>query len=367
LATNHHYFAQLQEDVAGDNDYYSLLHADAAGTKTLVAYLAYRESGDLRWFRGLAQDALVMNLDDIACVGALESILLSNTIGRNKSLIPDAAVAEIISSFKDLTTKLATLDIQINMAGGETEDVGDILRTLSVGCTLFARVKKQYAITTQEIAPGDVIVALASDGQASYEEEPNSGIGSNGITAARHALINRSYALCYPEIVNQAADQDLIYQGKQLLNDQIEGLGMSVVEALLSPTRTYAPVVKKVLNKLGKDASTLIHGIIHCSGGGQTKIIRFGKRVRFVKNNLFPPAKVFQAIQNSLSLPWSEMYAVFNMGQRIEFIVPSEVAKEITECAASFNIQGRIVGHVEKSQQEKNQVVIDSQFGAFEY
>lgn len=356
------FFAQLQEDVCGDSRYYSLLHADAAGTKGAAAYLAFRESGDPSWMAGLAQDALVMNLDDIACVGAFEGILLSNTIGRNLRLIPDSAIAAIIGRYRELCAQFERQGIRIRMAGGETEDVGDILRTLSVSCTLFARVRRDAAISTDNIRPGDLIIGLASSGKCSYESEPNSGIGCNGITAARHGLIHNSYLAQYPELLDPGVDRKIAYQGRYKLFEEPPALKMSVAKALLSPTRSYAPVILKLMKVLGDK----LHGAIHCSGGGQTKIIRFGKGLRYVKDNLFTPPPVFTLIQEALSIPWNEMYSVFNMGHRMEVLVPPAGAADVIAAAGEFEIEARQIGYVEPSP-SGNSVLLRTAYGEFNY
>ncbi|RMG44406.1 MAG: phosphoribosylformylglycinamidine cyclo-ligase [Candidatus Dadabacteria bacterium] len=357
------FFADVTEDVCGSDQYYSLLHADGAGTKAIAAYLAFKETDDPVYFRSLAQDSLVMNLDDVACVGAFESLLLSNTIGRNRRLIPDNVIKEIIAGYRDLASVLARYGIQIAIGGGETADLGDLVRTIVVDSTLFARVKRGKAIRTDAIKEGDVIVGLSSTGQAVYEDKENSGLGSNGYTLARHALIKSSYRDKYPEIQDPGLDTELSYRGSLDLFDQLPGTDFTVIEALLSPTRTYAPVIKKISERLNDK----LHAAIHCSGGGQTKIAGFGNRKRYIKDDLFEVPAVCKAIQNSLNVPWQEMYTVFNMGHRMEIVCPQSAAKEVISISESFEIAARIVGYVEKSSTDRNQLVIKSPQGVFEY
>lgn len=358
------FFADPLEDVCGDENYYSVLHADAAGTKALVAYLAYRESGDCSWFAGLPQDALIMNLDDIACINAFESLTLSNVISRNKSLINDEILKVLINSYKEQISSLKSLGINITMAGGETEDLGDILRTIAVGATLFARVKKSAIISCNNIESGDVIVGLSSTGQASYEKMPNSGIGSNGLTLARHAMIANKYARKYPEICDPALNLEEAYQGKDDLLTPLKELdGLSVAQALLSPTRTYAPIVKTACNKLGSK----IHAIIHCTGGAQAKILGFGSKKHYIKDNLFPAPAMCRYIQKQLNVPWDEMYSVLNMGHRMEIILPKDAAPELIKISESFNIEAKVIGHVRDSETGNNQLSISSEFGKFDW
>lgn len=357
------FFATLQEDVCGDPEYYSLLHADGAGTKSIVSYVAFKETGETHWFESLAVDSLVMNLDDIACVNAFEGLLLSNTIGRNRFCIPDTIIEALITGYRKQCERLRAHGIHITLAGGETADTGDLIRTIVVDSCLFARVKKQVAISTDSIQPGDCIVGLSSTGQASYEETLNSGIGSNGITLARHALINQQYALRYPEILDTHGDQSMKYQGTHNLFDEPSVLGMTVAEALASPTRTYAPVIKQITERCGSE----VHGLIHCTGGGQTKICRFGPGMHYRKNALFPIPPIFKLIQKELSVPWEEMYAVFNMGHRLEVICSPESAETVIDTARSFSIDAQIIGRVEKSLTDRNQVTLQTEQGEFHY
>ncbi|MEZ4753859.1 MAG: AIR synthase-related protein [Bdellovibrionota bacterium] len=361
-AKEHSFFASVVEDVSGDKNYYSLLHADGAGTKVIVAYLAFKETGDPSWFRGIAQDSLVMNLDDIACVNAFESLVLSNTIGRNRSLIPDEVIAELIKGYQECATTLVEHGVNINLCGGETADLGDLVRTIVIDSTLFARVKKSEAISTDAIQSGDVIIGLSSTGQASYEEKENSGLGSNGYTLARHALIASKYAEKYPEIVDPSLSAKEIYQGKLDLLDPLPNLSLNLAEALLSPTRSYAPIIRETTLKLGNQ----VHGIIHCTGGGLSKNLRFGKNKCYIKDNLFTTPPIFELIQKSMNVPWKEMYTVFNMGHRIEIILPENSAQTVIDIAKSFGVDAQKVGYVEDSD-GANEVMIQSEYGEFAY
>lgn len=356
------YFASVMDDVCGDPNYFSLLHADGAGTKAIVAYIAYKETGDSSWFSGLAQDSLVMNLDDIACVNAFESLCLSNTIGRNKKLIPDEIIAALITGYDQCIVFLKKQGIEIKTSGGETADLGDLVRTIVIDSTLFARVKREAAISTDRITDGDIIIGLSSTGKASYETKENSGLGSNGYTLARHALISAKYFEKYPEIVDPHLSKKDIYQGKLDLFEQVPGLNLNLAEALLSPTRTYAPIIKRITDKLGNS----IHGIIHCTGGGLSKNLRFGINKRYVKNNLFEVPAIFKLIQETAKVPWKEMYTVFNMGHRIEIICPEENIQEVIDISNSFNIEAKQVGHVQDAN-GANQVDIQSNYGDFKY
>ncbi|MDC0357323.1 AIR synthase-related protein [Oligoflexia bacterium] len=356
------YFADLQEDVCGDENYFSLLHADGAGTKSIVAYICFRETGDPSWFKSLAQDSLVMNLDDIICVNAFESLALSNTIGRNKFLIPDGPIQALIDGYKQQVEQLNQLGITIKMSGGETADLGDLVRTIVIDSTLFARVKKAHAITTDNITAGDIIVGLSNTGQATYETEPNSGLGSNGFTLARHALIANKYLDKYAEIADPSLGADKAYQGQWDLFDTPQPLEANVAKTLLSPTRTYAPIIKRVNSELGQH----VHGIIHCTGGGQTKITGFGKAKHYVKNSLFNPPPVFALIQSTLNVPWRDMYAVFNMGHRMEIVCPAEHLKVICDIAKEFNIDAQQIGYVEGGGAH-NSLLIETAHGKFEY
>lgn len=356
------YFASPSPDPAGDPGYAYFLHADGAGTKSIVAYLLYRETGDVSWFRSLAIDSLVMNLDDLACAGAIDGLVLSNTIGRNRRLVPDEAVAEIISGYHEMVAKLHKVGIAISMAGGETADVGDLVRTAIVDSTLSARIPRSKLVDAYRVSDGDVIVGFSSTGQSILEEMPNSGIGSNGLTLARNAVLSRFHADTYPEVVDPLAPAHLSYSGSYKITDQHKELGTSVGAALLSPTKTYAPLIKAMLERFFDS----VHSLVHCTGGGQTKIKRFGQKVRFIKDNLFPTPTIFALIQEQARVPWEEMYAVFNMGHRLEACVTPEVAPDLITLAAQFGIAAQVVGRVTSTEGD-NEVVIRSSNGEFTY
>lgn len=357
-------FCKLIEDFGGDPDYCSAIHADGAGTKSSVAYIAYRETGDLKWFRQIAQDSLVMNTDDLACVGALDKLSLSNTIGRNAHRVDGKCIAAVIEGYNNIVAKLQDMGFDLTMCGGETADVGDLVRTLIVDSTLVTRVARKNVINAANIKPGHVIVGLASFGQATYEDSYNSGISSNGLTAARHMLLCKDYLKEFPESVSETIPEDKVYCGKFRLNDPLPGSEQTVAEAILSPTRTYLPVVRDVLAKY-RDS---ISGIIHCTGGGQAKCRDFGKNIRIVKDNLFAFPPIFQAIYESGEIPMKEMYQVFNCGHRMEFYCDESVAEGIIEIAKKYNIEGRIVGHVEAlAEGSENQVVIRANGEEFIY
>ena len=357
-------FCKLIEDIAGDPDYCTALHADGAGTKSSVAYLMFKETGNYDWFKGLAQDSLVMNTDDLACVGALNTLSLSNTIGRNAHLVDGKAIAKVIEGYDEMIAKLADLGIDIKMCGGETADVGDLVRTLIVDSTIVAREKRDNIINAANIKPGDIIVGLASFGQATYESSYNSGMSSNGLTAARHMLLSKYYFENYKESFSDTIGEDKAYCGKYRLTDKLPGSEQTVGEAILSPTRTFMPVIKAVLEKYRSG----IDGIIHCTGGGQAKCRDFGNNVRYVKDNLFELPPLFKAIYESGEIPMKEMFQVFNCGHRIEFYCDSEeTAAGIMEIASSFNIESRIVGHVEQSNGNNNEVIIKYQGEEFVY
>ena len=357
-------FCKLIEDIAGDPEYCTALHADGAGTKSSVAYLMFKETGNYDWFKGLAQDSLVMNTDDLACVGALNNLSLSNTIGRNAHLVDGKAIAKVIEGYDEMIAKLADLGIDIKMCGGETADVGDLVRTLIVDSTIVAREKRDNIINAANIKPGDIIVGLASFGQATYESSYNSGMSSNGLTAARHMLLSKYYFENYKESFSDTIGEDKAYCGKFRLTDKLPGSEQSVGEAILSPTRTFMPVIKAVLEKYRSG----IDGIIHCTGGGQAKCRDFGNNVRYVKDNLFELPPLFKAIYESGEIPMKEMFQVFNCGHRIEFYCDSEeTTAGIMEIASSFNIESRIVGHVEQSNGNNNEVIIKYQGEEFVY
>ena len=355
-------FCRIGADVLGDDpDWCCAVHADDAGTKVLVAYLCFRETGDARIFRGAAQDAVVMNLDDLLCVGACDRFLLSNTINRNSFRVPGSVIGEIIAGYDDFLQLLRREGISIVATGGETADMTDSVRTLIVGATLTTRLRRDQVIDNCRIQPGDVIVGLSSTGQARYETHPNSGIGDNGLTLARHALLQKHYLETYPETVAEEIDRSVAYRGPFALADRPESLGMSVAQALSSPTRTYAPIVREAVGKLGAEG---IHGMVHCTGGGQGKCIRFGRGVRFCKDNLFPCPPLFQLIAEHGNVSWPEMYQTFNMGHRFELMVPPGVADTVTEISNRYGVAAQVVGHCESA--ASNSVVIDGEYGTIE-
>ena len=356
-------FCKILPDLAaGDPDYCNLLHADTAGTKTSLAYLYWRETGDLSVWPGVAQDAIVMNLDDMACVACTDRILLSSTIGRNKTLIPGEVIASVIRGTSDFIDNMRSLGIEIELAGGETADVGDIVRTIDVGFTAFARMKRSDVLVNR-IRPGDVIVGLASFGQSTYESAYNGGMGSNGLTAARHDVLAKEYAQKYPESFDPQLPDEVVYTGNRRLTDTVRvgDADVSVGKLILSPTRTYLPVLKAILN----DYRERIHGLIHVTGGGQTKVLKFVKDVHIVKDNLFELPPLFQLIQESSGTPWREMYQVFNMGHRMEIYLSGSDAGKVIDVAEKYGIEAKIIGRVEESQGEKLSVV--GPFGRFEY
>lgn len=353
----------LPDVVANDADYCNIMHADTAGTKTSLAYLYWRETGDASVWSGIAQDAMVMNLDDLACVGCVDNIVLSSTIGRNKNLISGEVISALIQATTDFIEQMRAFGINIVLAGGETADVGDIVRTVDVGYTAFARMKRSEVIENQ-ILPGDVVVGLASYGQTSYETSYNGGMGSNGLTSARHDVLSKIYAAKYPDSYDANTPESVIYTGSKTLTETIdvEGNTLTIGKLLLSPTRTYLPFVKQLLAQVNKSD---LHGIIHCSGGGQTKVQKFIDKVRVVKNNLLPIPPLFVLIQQESQTPWKEMYQVFNMGHRLEVYTSEARAQAIIDIANSFNIAAQVVGYVEHA--EAASVSIESQHGIFTY
>ncbi|MBK7873406.1 MAG: phosphoribosylformylglycinamidine cyclo-ligase [Saprospiraceae bacterium] len=352
----------LPDIVAGDEAFCNIMHADTAGTKTSLAYLYWRETGDLSVWEGIAQDAIVMNLDDMACVGCLNNIILSSTIGRNKNLIPGEIIGTIINATITFLEQMRKFGVHITLAGGETADVGDIVRTIDVGYTAFARMKRNDVLENH-IQPGDVIVGLASFGQAAYEKDYNGGMGSNGLTSARHDVLSNLYTEKYPDSFDPNVPKSVIYTGSKNLTDiiNIEGRKIPIGKLILSPTRTYLPVVKRLFDELRGD----INGMIHCTGGGQTKVQKFIQNLRVVKNNLFPIPPLFQLIQQESKTAWREMYQVFNMGHRLEVYLPEIKAERVIEIAKEFNIPAQIVGYVESAEDAK--VKIESPHGVFEY
>jgi len=338
------------------------MHADGAGTKSSLAYLYWRETGDLSVWKGIAQDALVMNIDDLLCAGAVDNILVSTTIGRNKNLIPGEVISAVINGVEEFLATMRSYRIKIHSTGGETADVGDIVKTIIVDSTVTCRMKRKEVIDVR-IRPGDVIVGLASFGKATYETGYNSGMGSNGLTSARHDVFSKQYAEKYPESFDGALPEEVIYSGTKKLTDATEVKGMDAGKLVLSPTRTYAPVIKKMLNKYRKQIS----GIIHCSGGGQTKVLKFVNGVYIVKDNLFPTPPLFKLIQQESKTDWQEMYQVFNMGHRMEIYTDSKTAEKLISISKSFGIDARIIGRVEKSPDKKNKLTIKSEHGEFQY
>ncbi len=355
-------FCKIIPDVlGGDPDYCNIMHADGAGTKSSLAYAYWRETGDLSVWKGIAQDALIMNIDDLLCVGATDNILLSSTIGRNKMLIPGDVIAAIINGTEELLTDLRKLGVNIISTGGETADVGDLVRTIIVDSTVTCRMKRADVIDNANIKGGDVIVGLASSGKASYETEYNGGMGSNGLTSARHDVFSKYLALKYPETFNKNVPDELVYSGNVSLTDAVEGVDCNAGKLVLSPTRTYAPVIKRLLDEM----RSAVHGMVHCSGGAQTKIMHFVENKHVIKDNLFPIPPLFKLIHEQSGTDWKEMYKVFNMGHRMEIYVSAENAQAVIDIARSFDIDARIVGRVEDS--DSNKLTIKSEFGVFEY
>ncbi|WP_342331563.1 AIR synthase related protein [Pedobacter sp. FW305-3-2-15-E-R2A2] len=359
-------FCKIIPDILGNDDAFcNIMHADGAGTKSSLAYVYWKETGDLSVWKGIAQDAIIMNIDDLICVGATDQILLSSTIGRNKNLIPGEVIAAIINGTEEILAELREMGISIYSTGGETADVGDLVRTIIVDSTVTCRIERDKIISNDKIQAGDVIVGLSSYGQASYETEYNGGMGSNGLTSARHDVFEKSIANNYPESFDPSVPFDLVFSGGKKLTDLIridEETEITAGKLVLSPTRTYAPVIKKVL-EAHRDQ---IHGIVHCSGGAQTKVLHFvNDDVHVIKDNLFPIPPLFQLIQEQSGTDWKEMYKVFNMGHRMELYVPEAIAQEIIAISESFNIEAQIIGRVESSAQK--QVTIESEKGTFVY
>lgn len=355
-------FCKIIPDIlGGDPEYCNIMHADGAGTKSSLAYLYWRETGDLSVWKGIAQDALVMNIDDLLCVGATEGILVSSTIGRNKMLIPGEVIAAIINGTEELLADLRNQGIGIYSTGGETADVGDLVRTIIVDSTVTCRMKRSDVINNANIAAGDVIVGLASSGKATYEDGYNGGMGSNGLTSARHDVFAHYLAEKYPESFDAAVPDDLVYSGSKHLTDSVEGSPIDAGKLVLSPTRTYAPVVKKILDEMRSD----IHGMVHCSGGALTKVMHFVENKHIIKDNLLPIPPLFRLIAEQSGTDPAEMYKVFNMGMRLEIYVAPEHADRIIEIAKSFDIDAQIIGRVEDA--PSNRLTISSELGTFEY
>ena len=355
-------FCKIIPDIlGGDPDWCNIMHADGAGTKSSLAYVYWRETGDISVWKGIAQDALIMNIDDLLCVGATDNILLSSTIGRNKHLIPGEVISAIINGTEELLEELRGQGVTIYSTGGETADVGDLVRTIIVDSTVTCRMRRSDVINNANIAAGDVIVGLASNGKATYESEYNGGMGSNGLTSARHDVFGKYIAERYPESYDAAVPQELVYSGSTALTDTVEDVPVNAGKLVLSPTRTYAPVIKAILDKMRSD----IHGMVHCSGGAQTKVMHFVENKHVIKDNLFPVPPLFDLIQRQSGTPWEEMYKVFNMGHRMEIYLAPEHAQAIIDIAAGFGIAARIVGRVEAA--PANRLTIISDKGTFEY
>jgi phosphoribosylformylglycinamidine cyclo-ligase len=355
-------FCKIVPDLlAGDKDFCNIMHSDGAGTKSSLAYVYWKETGDLSVWKGVAQDAIVMNLDDLLCVGAYDNILFSSTIGRNKNHIPGEIIAAVINGTEEVLEELRRLGISIWSTGGETADMGDLVRTIVIDSTVITRMKRSDVISNHTIRNGDIIIGLSSTGQTTYEKVYNSGIGSNGLTSARHDLFAPYLASKYPESLDTTLPYDLIYSGKLRLTDPIEGLDTDAGKLVLSPTRTYAPVIKKILETMRSE----VHGMIHCSGGGQTKVLHFIDKMHIVKDNLFPLPPLFHLIHEQSGIAWEEMYKVFNMGHRFEIYTDRKNAPEIIRIASEFNLEAKIIGHCEESDTRK--LTISSEFGTFGY
>ncbi|HEY8954986.1 AIR synthase related protein [Chitinophaga sp.] len=358
-------FCKIVPDIlGGDEAYCNIMHADGAGTKSSLAYIYWKETGDLGVWKGIAQDAIIMNMDDLLCVGATDNILLSSTIGRNKQLLPGEVIAAIINGTEEILAELRNHGISIYSTGGETADVGDLVRTIIVDSTVTCRMKREDVISNDRIQAGDVVVGLASYGQATYESEYNGGMGSNGLTSARHDVFNKAVAEKFPESFDPGIPYDLVFSGKKSLTDKIDIPGFGTMDAgklVLSPTRTYAPVIKKVLEQFRPQ----IHGMVHCSGGAQTKVLHFIENLHVIKDNLFPVPPLFSLIQEQSGTPWKEMYQVFNMGHRMELYVPEAIAADIISISRSFNIDAQVIGRVEAAAEKK--VTVKAPAGTFVY
>ena len=352
----------IPDYISGSDEHAIVMHADGAGTKSALAYMYWKETGDLSVWKGIAQDALIMNIDDLLCVGVTQNILLSSTIGRNKNHIPGEVIAAIIEGTEELLVSLRELGVSIYSTGGETADVGDLVRTLIVDSTVTARIAKNQIINNANIQDGDVIVGLASFGQANYESSYNGGMGSNGLTSARHDIFAKNLAKKYPESFDPLAPEDLIYSGSRQLTDTIQGVPLNVGKLVLSPTRTYAPIIQKVFSKMG---SSSVHGMVHCSGGAQTKILHFIDNLHIVKDTLFPIPPLFDLIQKESGTSGREMYQVFNMGHRMELYVSPKKAEEIIAISESFNVDAQIIGYVTSANNKK--LTLETPYGVFEY
>jgi len=355
-------FCKIYPDyLGGDDSYCNVMSSDGSGTKSILAYLYWKETGDISVWKGIAIDAMVMNLDDLLCIGATDNFLYTSIINRNKHLITGEVIAEIIKGGSEFMERMSALGVHINLMGGETADLGDCVRTTTVDATMTVRMKKDKLVLTQNIKPGNVIVGLASYGQATYETEYNSGISSNGLTSARHDMLSRYYAEKYPESYDAVIDKSLVYSGSKKLTDPLEGTPLNIGKALLSPTRTYTPIIKKILETLpGK-----VNGIINCTGGAHTKVLHYIENLRIVKNHLLPVPPIFKLIQQESGTSWKEMFKVLNCGTRLEIYVEPQYASLIIDVAQSFGVAGEVIGHVEAA--EKNGVVIEGEYGRFEY
>lgn len=356
-------FCKIVPDyLTGDNNYCLIMHADGAGTKSSLAYTYWKETGDLSVWKGIAKDALIMNIDDLLCVGVVNNIMLSSTIGRNKNLIPGEVISAIINGTEELISEMKQYGVTIHSTGGETADVGDLVRTIIVDSTVVARLKRSEVIDNANIQPGDVIIGLASFGQASYEKEYNGGMGSNGLTSARHDVFDNYLAKKYPETFDPAVPKNLVYAGSKKLADIVDNSPLNAGKLVLSPTRTYAPIIKKILSQF---SNTQIHGMVHCSGGAQTKILHFVENLHIIKDNLFEIPPLFKLIQAESGTDWREMYQVFNMGHRMELYVPENIAPSLIEVSKSFQVDAKIIGRVVAA--DAPRLTIKSVFGEFEY
>ena len=355
-------FCKIVPDyLTGDEDYCMIMHADGAGTKSSLAYIYWKETGDINVWKGIAQDALIMNIDDLLCVGVTDDIMLSSTIGRNKSLINGDIISRIINGTEELISEYKKLDVNIVSTGGETADVGDLVRTIIVDSTVVARIRRKDVIDNGNITSGNVIVGLSSTGQASYESEYNGGMGSNGLTSARHDIFSKVFAEKYPESFDPSVPKDLVYSGSRFITDNVDGVDLNLGKLVLSPTRTYAPIIKVVLDNFRKQ----INGIIHCSGGAQTKVLHFIDKLHVIKDSMFDVPPLFKLIQSESGTNWKEMYKVFNMGHRMELYVSKDIAQDIIDISESFNVDAKIIGRVEDSVDKR--LTIKSEFGEFKY
>ncbi|MGL5683931.1 MAG: AIR synthase related protein [Marinifilaceae bacterium] len=351
----------IPDYLGGDEEYCNIMHADGAGTKSSLAYMYWKETGDLSVWKGIAQDALIMNIDDLLCVGAVDNILLSSTIGRNKNLIPGEVLSALINGTEELLAQYRELGVNIHSTGGETADVGDVVRTIIVDSTVTCRMKREDVITNEKIQDGDVIIGLASAGKATYETEYNGGMGSNGLTSARHDVFAKYLAEKYPESYDNSVPAELVYSGGCKLTDEVENLGIDAGKLVLSPTRTYIPIMKRILDEYRHQ----IHGLIHCSGGAQTKVMNFVHNMHIVKDNMFPVPPLFKLIQEQSNTPWEEMYKVFNMGHRMEIYVSEDIAADIMKISEEFGVEARIIGRCHAA--DENKLTIRSEFGEFTY